>query len=98
MMKITSTMRARKPPISAVRMPLIRVREPRRGTAAAVGAGGGRVEPLADGGGRVPAGLCRAALFRHDASFRGWDHGSAPRHLGSPVPSIWLQTTLEILN
>jgi len=51
MMKISTTVRARTPTISAVRMPLIRVdSRPRLGA----GAGGlGGAEPLAEGGGRV---------------------------------------------
>jgi len=57
-MKTTSTISARTLTIKAVRALLIEVRSRRRRTgAAAVGGGavGGGAEPLADGGGSVPA-------------------------------------------
>jgi len=56
-MKITSTISARTLTIKAVRALLIEVRSRRRRTgAAAVGGGAvGGAEPLADGGGSVPA-------------------------------------------
>src|SRR5690349_7532713 len=58
MMKISTTVRARTPTISAVRMPLIRVDSRSRLGAGAGGLAG--AEPLAEGGGRVPV-PCGAA-------------------------------------
>ena len=54
MRKITTTMRAAKPAISPLRIPLMRVRLRPRGDACGAGGGGG-LEPLADEGGSVLA-------------------------------------------
>ena len=60
MMKIITTMRAAMAAIRPVRMPLIRVRSARR--AGGCGAtGGGRAEPLREGGGTVVVAACGAA-------------------------------------
>jgi hypothetical protein len=59
MMKITATTRTAKPAISPVRIPLVQVRGcPRPGGGVA---GGGGVEPLAEGGGSVLVVPCGAA-------------------------------------
>ena len=58
-MKITATMRAAKPAISLVRIPLVRACGGRR--PGGCGAGGGGAEPLAEGGGSVLVVPCGAA-------------------------------------
>src|SRR5579863_10228903 len=59
MMKITTAMTAPAPTICPVRRPRIQVDS--GGPWGAGGAGGGRVEPLTDGGGRVLVVPCGAA-------------------------------------
>jgi hypothetical protein len=67
-------MRMAKPAISPVRMPLIRVCVRRRRGACGAGGGGG-LEPLAEGGGRVLVVACGAAGSVMGLLPRQWDTG-----------------------